>query len=67
MRLAFFSSGLNMGFIWVARGFNMECCKLKLHDRGSLKSFRGDFSKGKVWWFSVFLRQTARKGGLNFS
>ena len=46
----------------------MECCTLTLHDdRGSLKSFRGDPGKVEVSWFCIFLRETAKKGGLNFS
>ena len=44
----------------------MECCTLTVHDRGSLKSFRGDSGKREAWWFCIFLRQTTRKEGSNF-
>ena len=48
--------------------FNMECCTLTLHDRGTLKSFRGDSGKGEAWcWFYIFLRQTVKMEGFNFS
>ena len=43
--------------------FNMECCTLTIHDRGSLKSFRGDSDKRKAGWFSIFVRQATRKEG----
>ena len=46
--------------------FNLECCTLTVHDRGSLKSFKGDSDQGEAWRFCIFLRQTARKGGSNF-
>ena len=46
--------------------FNMECCTLTLHDRGSLKSFRGDSGREEAWWLCIFLTQTARTEGLNF-
>ena len=46
--------------------FNMECCTLTVHDRGSLKSFRGDSGKREAWWFCMFLRETTRKEGSIF-
>ena len=44
----------------------MKYYTLTLHDRGSLKSFRGDSGKREAGWFCIFLRQTTRKGGLTF-
>ena len=51
--------------MFIRHMFNMECCTLILHDRVSLKSFRGNSGKKKVILY--FSEADYQKRGLSFS